>query len=75
MRKWSRAVALLCIVYLVALLLFHRHLGPVNDADIDDYVNNREVSSGAHLLANDSSARVGGSFLENVVLLFSVVCS
>ena len=70
MRKWSRAVALLCIVYLVALLLFHSHLGPINDAAIDDYISNREESSGAHLLANNSSARVGGSLLELFQFLF-----
>ena len=44
----------MCVVYLIALLFFHRHLDPVND----DYVESREESSVAHLLANDSSARV-----------------
>ena len=58
MRRWSRAVALLCIIYLVGLLFFHRHLDPFDDPVSDDYVDNREEPPVLHLLANDSSARV-----------------
>nr|KAG5711135.1 hypothetical protein BaRGS_004779 [Batillaria attramentaria] len=67
MRRWSRAVAALCVVYLLALVVFHHHLEPRNNPLSDDYVDGRDYTMPAPLAASHNNSIVKVCVVRKIV--------